>query len=171
MHTNTKKRSRLIAPPPPPPNTHSHQKIQRQPKQPKQTPPPSPPTTTTTHTKSTMSTRWIHDWHYKAFNSAINHRKDINIWWVECSRTSSGATLSVMSLVQKVKCLSGSLFGWEVNQGVMDLLIGTMLRLPLCKKATIHHLTAKLAASKNVLLPGCNHLLTTGTDDFEDKNL
>ena len=35
----------------------------------------------------------------------------------------------------------------------------------LCKKATIHQLTIMLATSKNVLLSGPNHLLTTSTDD------
>ena len=33
------------------------------------------------------------------------------------------------------------------------------------KKATIHQVTTMLVTSKNVLLPGHNHLLTTGTDD------
>ena len=33
--------------------------------------------------------------------------------------------------------------------------------LALCKKAAIHQVTAK-----NVLFPGHNHLLTTGTDDL-----
>ena len=33
------------------------------------------------------------------------------------------------------------------------------------KKATIHQVTTMLAASKNVLFPGHNHLLTTSTDD------
>ena len=32
-------------------------------------------------------------------------------------------------------------------------------------KATIHHVTTMLATSTNVLFPGHNHLLTTGTDD------
>ena len=35
----------------------------------------------------------------------------------------------------------------------------------LRKKVTIHQVTAMLATSKNVLFPGHNHLLTTGTDD------
>ena len=35
----------------------------------------------------------------------------------------------------------------------------------LCAKATIHQVTTMLATSKNVLFPGHNHLLTTGTDD------
>ena len=38
--------------------------------------------------------------------------------------------------------------------------------LSLRKKATIHQLTTMLATSKNVLFPGHNHLLTTGTDDL-----
>ena len=36
----------------------------------------------------------------------------------------------------------------------------------LRKKATIHQVTTMLATSKNVLFPGQNHLLTTGTDDL-----
>ena len=36
----------------------------------------------------------------------------------------------------------------------------------LCKKATIHQVTTMLTTSKNVLFPGHNHLLTTGTDDL-----
>ena len=35
----------------------------------------------------------------------------------------------------------------------------------LRKKATIHQVTTMLATSKNVLIPGHIHLLTTGTDD------
>ena len=35
----------------------------------------------------------------------------------------------------------------------------------LRKKATIHQVTTMLAMFKNVLFPGHNHLLTTGTDD------
>ena len=34
-----------------------------------------------------------------------------------------------------------------------------------CKIATIHLVTTMPTTSKNVLFPGCNHLLTTGTDD------
>ena len=37
--------------------------------------------------------------------------------------------------------------------------------VPLHKKATIHQVTTMLATSENVLFPGHNHLLTTGTDD------
>ena len=33
------------------------------------------------------------------------------------------------------------------------------------QKATIHQVTTMLSTSKNVLFPGHNHLLTTGTDD------
>ena len=33
------------------------------------------------------------------------------------------------------------------------------------KKATIHQVTTILSTSKNVLLPGHNHLLATGADD------
>ena len=42
-----------------------------------------------------------------------------------------------------------------------DLFIWLLLR----KKATTHQVTNMLATSKNVLFPGHNHLLTTGTDD------
>ena len=34
------------------------------------------------------------------------------------------------------------------------------------QKASIHQVTTMLATSKNVLSPGHNHLLTTGTDDL-----
>ena len=37
--------------------------------------------------------------------------------------------------------------------------------LALGKKASIHQVTTMLATSKNVLLTGHNHLLTTGADD------
>ena len=36
----------------------------------------------------------------------------------------------------------------------------------LGKKATIHEVTTMLSTSKNVLFPGHNHLLTTGTGDL-----
>ena len=35
----------------------------------------------------------------------------------------------------------------------------------LHKKPTIQQVTTMLATSKNVLFPGHNHLVTTGTDD------
>ena len=35
----------------------------------------------------------------------------------------------------------------------------------LHKNATINQVTTMLATSKNVIFPGHNHLLTTGTDD------
>ena len=40
-----------------------------------------------------------------------------------------------------------------------------LLHPSLRKKATIHQLVTMLATSKNVLFPGHNRLLTTGTDD------
>ena len=40
-----------------------------------------------------------------------------------------------------------------------------MSTLTLRTKATIHQITTMLATFKNVLFPGPNHLLTTGTDD------
>ena len=46
----------------------------------------------------------------------------------------------------------------------IDTVITSMLSL--CKKATIHQVTTVLATSKNVLFPGHNHMLTTGTDDL-----
>ena len=36
----------------------------------------------------------------------------------------------------------------------------------LCKKTIIHQVTTMLAACKNDLFPGHNHLLTTSADDF-----
>ena len=40
------------------------------------------------------------------------------------------------------------------------------LQVTLGKKATIHQLTTMLATSKNGLIPGHNHLLTTGGEDL-----
>ena len=40
-----------------------------------------------------------------------------------------------------------------------------LLKYTLHKKASIDHVTTMLATSKNVVFPGHNHLLTTGTDD------
>ena len=37
------------------------------------------------------------------------------------------------------------------------------------QKATIHQLTTMLATSENVIFPGHNHLLTTGTDDLPER--
>ena len=39
------------------------------------------------------------------------------------------------------------------------------LNIALDKKATSHQITTMLATSKNVLVPGHNHLLTTCADD------
>ena len=36
----------------------------------------------------------------------------------------------------------------------------------IAQKATIHQVNTLLATSKNILFPGHNHLLTTGTDDL-----
>ena len=41
---------------------------------------------------------------------------------------------------------------------------GCMWHQTLCKKPIIHQVTDMLTTSKNVLFPGHNHLLTTGTD-------
>ena len=40
----------------------------------------------------------------------------------------------------------------------------SILSVSLREKATIHQMTIMLATSKNVLFPGHNHMLTTGTD-------
>ena len=40
-----------------------------------------------------------------------------------------------------------------------------VLFIHCAKKVTIHQLTTMLTTSKNVLFPGPNHLLTTGTDN------
>ena len=37
------------------------------------------------------------------------------------------------------------------------------------KEAIIHQATIMLATSKNILFPGHNQLLTTGTDDFDSE--
>ena len=42
----------------------------------------------------------------------------------------------------------------------------TFTQATLCNKTTIHQVTTMLATSQNVLFPGHNHLLTTGTDDL-----
>ena len=55
------------------------------------------------------------------------------------------------------------------HDGTMDLKLAIFnlrkhiknIEITQCKKATIHQLTA----SKNVLFPGHNHMLTTSTDD------
>ena len=45
--------------------------------------------------------------------------------------------------------------------------MSNVMNLTLYKKeATIHHVTNMLAISENVLFPGPNHLLITGTDDL-----
>ena len=48
---------------------------------------------------------------------------------------------------------------------VMPNLFVLSTKLSLRKKGTIHRVTIMLTTSKNVLSPGHNHLLTTGTDD------
>ena len=44
-------------------------------------------------------------------------------------------------------------------------LLVFIYKLSLHKQATIHQVTTMVATSTNVLFPGPNHLLTTGTDD------
>ena len=50
---------------------------------------------------------------------------------------------------------------------IYSLLTSVSSTSPVCLPytATIHQVTIMLATSKNVLFPGHNHLLTTGTDD------
>ena len=48
---------------------------------------------------------------------------------------------------------------------VLIFKIALLLGYALRKKATIHQVTTMLSTSRNVLLPGHNHVLTTGTDD------
>ena len=50
----------------------------------------------------------------------------------------------------------------DLASASMALTTGNLL----CQKATIQQVTTTLATSKNVLFPGHNHLLTTGTDDM-----
>ena len=38
--------------------------------------------------------------------------------------------------------------------------------MSLRKKATVQQITTMLSTSENVLFPGHNHMLTTGTDDL-----
>ena len=55
--------------------------------------------------------------------------------------------------------------------GRVDARIGSFIQCKLIcvhtqrKKATIHQLTTMLSTSKNVLVPGHNHLLTTSADE------
>ena len=46
-----------------------------------------------------------------------------------------------------------------------NLLAGRHTCTDTAQKAIIHQVTTMLATSKNVLFPGHNYLLTTGTDD------
>ena len=48
----------------------------------------------------------------------------------------------------------------------MDQTCDLVLLRALRKKPIIHQVTTMLATSKNVVFPGHNHLLTTGTDDL-----
>ena len=53
-------------------------------------------------------------------------------------------------------------FVWELNSRCSFLFVYALH----CAKSTIHQVTTILATSKNVLIPGHNHLLTTGADDL-----
>ena len=58
----------------------------------------------------------------------------------------------------------------EATDVIHELLKGKCFTIGKCenhcaKKATIHQVTTMLATSKNVLFPGPNHLLTTGSED------
>ena len=76
-------------------------------------------------------------------------------------------TLAVMLLVQKINFLCGREVvrtGSESrSHGLADQY---NVKVTTVKKATIHQVTTMLTATKNVLLPGHSHLLTTGTDDL-----
>ena len=52
--------------------------------------------------------------------------------------------------------------GDMIAQYIMAKIPGEAI---LAKQATIHQVTIMLTTSRNVLFPGHNHLLTTGTDD------
>ena len=53
----------------------------------------------------------------------------------------------------------------RIDQGNISQDYWMLCMVTLGKKATIHQVTTMLATSKNVLVPGPNHLLTTGADD------
>ena len=53
----------------------------------------------------------------------------------------------------------------ELTWGVPLLSPGNIAILNTAQKVNIHQVTTMLATSGNVLLPGHNYLLTTGTDD------
>ena len=62
-------------------------------------------------------------------------------------------------------CISTNL--WRNHKDGSHKACCYMSLLPaLRKKATIHQVTTMLDASKNVIFPGHNHLLTTSTDDL-----
>ena len=49
---------------------------------------------------------------------------------------------------------------------VIERQVSVVSTMGTVKKATIHQVTPILTTSKNVLFPGHNHLLTTGTHDL-----
>ena len=53
----------------------------------------------------------------------------------------------------------------QYNSALTTTIVGVLKVRTLRKKATIHQVTTMLATTKNVLFPGHDHLLTTGTDD------
>ena len=66
------------------------------------------------------------------------------------------------------------LTSWCATQGTINVIrdakgpywdLVSLNNITLYKKATIHQVTTMLAIYKNVLFPGHNHLITTGTDD------
>ena len=81
--------------------------------------------------------QWIIRWHKLSFHRLIQQMKDIKLPYMR-------------------RHLGYLLDNWWPNTARHNVT--------LRKKVTIHQLTTMLATSKNVLFPGHNHLLTTGTD-------
>ena len=63
-----------------------------------------------------------------------------------------------------ITCIGNMDVGTSYN--VVAKTMSELYRAALRKKATVHQVTTMLATSKNILFPGHNHLLTTGTDDW-----
>ena len=80
-----------------------------------------------------------------------------------CSRTSF--TFSVcLDMLQNNPCMAEEHTQANLLHHASENVVSVFQECTL-KKAIIHQATTMLATSKNVLFPGRNHLLTTGTDN------
>ena len=86
----------------------------------------------------------------------------ISCHWDACS---SGLAISDFETRKKPERRNVNILCCVTVMRTFVTLRTAQLHAPLHKKATIHQVTTMLATSKNVLFPGHNHLLTTGTDD------